>query len=158
MTRKQFRLVRDNHPNTACYERTIGLLDNEYFQSGAGNAQYFAELEAVYHNSSIVVPLTYNDPGQDGNFVNGTVWDLASPAATCFTYILSGRSRYIWVCIQGLATCRNPSDHFSLDSYPQGFDCSHPRAWKPVVTNYYEYHEGLVPFLHMIDCIRSLYP
>jgi hypothetical protein len=70
---KQFRLVRDNRPTLACRGQTIGLSDNEYFQSGAGNAQYFAELEAVYHNSSIVVPLTYNDPGQDGNFVNGTV-------------------------------------------------------------------------------------
>jgi hypothetical protein len=47
--------------------------DNEYFQSGFGNAQYFSELEAAYHNSSIVVPLTYNDPGQKKNFVNGTV-------------------------------------------------------------------------------------
>jgi hypothetical protein len=47
--------------------------DNEYFQSGFGNAQYFSELEAAYHNSSIVVPLTYNDPGQEKNFVNGTV-------------------------------------------------------------------------------------
>ena len=47
--------------------------DNEYFQSGFGNAQYFSEIEAAYHNSSIVVPLTYNDPGQERNFVNGTV-------------------------------------------------------------------------------------
>ena len=53
--------------------RSITLSDNEYFQSGFGNAQYFAELEAAYHDSSIVVPLTYNDPGQEGNFVNGTV-------------------------------------------------------------------------------------
>lgn len=65
--------MRDNRRTTACYGQTTGLSDNEYFQSGAGNAQYFAELEAVYHDSSIVVPLTYNDPGQDGNFVNGTV-------------------------------------------------------------------------------------
>jgi hypothetical protein len=47
--------------------------DNEYFQSGFGNAEYFAELEAAYHNSSVVVPLTYNDPGEGRNFVNGTV-------------------------------------------------------------------------------------
>ena len=47
--------------------------DNEYFQSGFGNAEYFAELEAAYHDSSIVVPLTYNDPGEGRNFVNGTV-------------------------------------------------------------------------------------
>ena len=70
---KQFRLVRDNRLTTVYRGQIIGLSDNEYFQSRSGNAQYFADLEAVYHNSSIVVPLTYNDPGQDGNFVNGTV-------------------------------------------------------------------------------------
>lgn len=32
----------------------------------------------------------------------------------------------------------------SLDSYPQGFDCSHAESWNPVVTNYYEYHKGLI--------------
>lgn len=47
-------------------------VDNEYYQS-AINGEYFAELEADYHNSSIVVPLTYNDPGEGKNFVNGTV-------------------------------------------------------------------------------------
>ncbi|KAH9009703.1 glycoside hydrolase family 35 protein [Lactarius pseudohatsudake] len=86
-------------------------VDNEYFQSGSGNAQYFAELEAAYHDSSIVVPLTYNDPDQNGNFVNGT----------------------------------GAVDIYGLDSYPQGFDCSHPQTWKPVVTNYYEYHEETNP-------------
>ncbi|KAI0278189.1 glycoside hydrolase family 35 protein [Russula aff. rugulosa BPL654] len=85
--------------------------DNEYFQSGFGNAQYFSELEAAYHNSSIVVPLTYNDPGQERNFVNGT----------------------------------GAVDIYGLDSYPQGFDCSHPELWNPVVTNYYEYHEETNP-------------
>lgn len=47
--------------------------DNEYTQSPISRAEYFAELEAVYRSSSIVVPLTYNDPGEDGNFINGTV-------------------------------------------------------------------------------------
>ncbi|KAJ7583566.1 glycoside hydrolase family 35 protein [Mycena floridula] len=45
-------------------------VDNEYTQSIG--ATYFAELEAFYRNSSIVVPLTYNDPGQGRNFINGT--------------------------------------------------------------------------------------
>ena len=27
----------------------------------------------MYRSSSIVVPLTYNDPGEDRNFINGTV-------------------------------------------------------------------------------------
>ncbi|KAI0059604.1 glycoside hydrolase family 35 protein [Artomyces pyxidatus] len=90
----------------------IGIqVDNEYFQSGFGNAEYFAELEAVYHNSSIVVPLTYNDPGEGKNFVNGT----------------------------------GAVDIYGLDSYPQGFDCSHPESWSPVVTNYHDYHEGTNP-------------
>ncbi|KAI0263999.1 glycoside hydrolase family 35 protein [Gloeopeniophorella convolvens] len=86
-------------------------VDNEYFQSGFGNAQYFAQLEAAYHNSAIVVPLTYNDPGEGKNFVNGT----------------------------------GAVDIYGLDSYPQGFDCSHPETWSPVVTNYHDYHEGTNP-------------
>lgn len=48
-------------------------VDNEYQQSPASRAGYFADLEAAYHNSDIVVPLTYNDPGQGQNFINGTV-------------------------------------------------------------------------------------
>ena len=47
--------------------------DNEYFQSGFGNAEYFQELEDAYRAGGIVIPLTYNDPGEGKNFVNGTV-------------------------------------------------------------------------------------
>ncbi|EIM81437.1 glycoside hydrolase family 35 protein [Stereum hirsutum FP-91666 SS1] len=47
-------------------------IDNEYFQSGFGNQEYFQELEDAYTGNSIVVPLTYNDPGEGKNFVNGT--------------------------------------------------------------------------------------
>ena len=31
------------------------------------------------------------------------------------------------------------------DSYPQGFDCSNPTKWAPVVTNYHSYHEQVDP-------------
>ena len=31
-------------------------------------------------------------------------------------------------------------DIYGLDAYPQGFDCSHPRTWRPVTTNYHQYH------------------
>jgi beta-galactosidase GanA len=48
-------------------------IDNEYFQSGYGQAEYFTQLEDAYRNSDIVVPLTYNDPDEGRNFVNGTV-------------------------------------------------------------------------------------
>ncbi|EIN12800.1 glycoside hydrolase family 35 protein [Punctularia strigosozonata HHB-11173 SS5] len=49
-------------------------IDNEYSQYDYGEegAQYFAQLEDAYRASDIVVPLTYNDPGQYKNFVNGT--------------------------------------------------------------------------------------
>ncbi|KAH9053098.1 glycoside hydrolase family 35 protein [Lactarius vividus] len=108
-------------------------VDNEYFQSGSGNAQYFAELEAAYHNSSIVVPLTYNDPGQDGNFVNGTVGDLASPYG--YVSLAYAPFRVRWISM-GMPTrfgyMLRPSNYSSLDSYPQAFDCSHPQTWKPV--------------------------
>ncbi|KAK1217819.1 hypothetical protein PQX77_019527 [Marasmius sp. AFHP31] len=86
-------------------------IDNEYTQREG--ADYFADLEEVYRDpgSGIVVPLTYNDPGQGKNFINGT----------------------------------GAVDLYGLDSYPQGFDCSHPDVWNPVVTNYHDYHEDANP-------------
>jgi hypothetical protein len=66
--------------------------DNEYFQSGYGNAEYFAELEAAYHDSSIVVPFTYNDPTEERNFVNGTVWIPASCEVGFLTTVYSHRA------------------------------------------------------------------
>ncbi|PSS38131.1 hypothetical protein PHLCEN_2v38 [Hermanssonia centrifuga] len=36
-------------------------------------------------------------------------------------------------------------DIYGLDSYPQGFDCSNPQVWSPVVTNYHTYHEKVNP-------------
>ncbi|KAG1850871.1 glycoside hydrolase family 35 protein [Suillus subluteus] len=47
-------------------------IDNEYPQEPATHAEYFRELETVYWNSSIVVPLTTNDPGEDQAWINGT--------------------------------------------------------------------------------------
>ncbi|KAJ7174209.1 glycoside hydrolase superfamily [Mycena crocata] len=76
-----------------------------------GHAEYYEELKAVFHASDIVVPLTYNDPNQGGNFINGT----------------------------------GAVDLYGLDSYPQRFDCSHPDVWRPVVTNYHEYHARVNP-------------
>lgn len=86
-------------------------IDNEYWQEDSGNSEYFAELQKVYRNSGILVPLTYNDPGMGGNFINGT----------------------------------GAVDLYGLDSYPQLFDCSHPKAWNPVVTDYLAYHEKVNP-------------
>lgn len=34
---------------------------------------YFQELEDMFRSGGIVIPLTYNDPGEGKNFVNGTV-------------------------------------------------------------------------------------
>ncbi|KAG6840788.1 hypothetical protein C0991_004328 [Blastosporella zonata] len=47
-------------------------VDNEYAQTPISHAEYFVDLEEVYKGSEIVVPLTYNDPGQGRNFINGT--------------------------------------------------------------------------------------
>ncbi|GLB38736.1 putative glycoside hydrolase family 35 protein [Lyophyllum shimeji] len=88
-------------------------VDNEYSQNPINHAEYFADLEAAYRdtNSGIVVPLTYNDPGQGRNFINGT----------------------------------GAVDLYGLDSYPQGFDCSNPTVWRPVTTNYHQYHAAVNP-------------
>jgi hypothetical protein len=49
--------------------------DNEYLEKdwAEGGGDYFEDLKNAYHASGIVVPLTYNDPGQGKTFVNGTV-------------------------------------------------------------------------------------
>ncbi|KAI0313595.1 glycoside hydrolase family 35 protein [Amylostereum chailletii] len=47
-------------------------IDNEYSQGSSGAQGYFVNLEATYNSSGIVVPLTYNDPQEGKNFVNGT--------------------------------------------------------------------------------------
>ncbi|KAK7017416.1 BetaGal-dom2 domain-containing protein [Favolaschia claudopus] len=98
---------------TAPYQINAGgpLIDNEYTQDYPGHGEYYEELKKVFHDSKIVVPLTYNDPNQGGNFINGT----------------------------------GAVDLYGMDSYPQRFDCSHPSAWRPVVTNYHEYHERVNP-------------
>ncbi|KAG7440311.1 glycoside hydrolase family 35 protein [Guyanagaster necrorhizus] len=90
-------------------ERVAVLTHNEFTQSIGG--EYFAELEEVYRNSSIALPLTYNDPGEGRNFINGT----------------------------------GAVDLYGLDSYPQGFDCSHPLDWNGVTLNYHQYHEAANP-------------
>jgi hypothetical protein len=71
--------VCSEFPTRGRHIQILARLDNEFSQSGFGSAEYFAELEAAYHNSSIVVPLTYNDASEEKNFVNGTVWTPASP-------------------------------------------------------------------------------
>ncbi|KAJ6779264.1 glycoside hydrolase family 35 protein [Mycena vulgaris] len=102
---------------TAPYQINVGgpviaiQLDNEYTQHDPGHGEYYEELKAVFHDSDIVVPLTYNDPNQGANFINGT----------------------------------GAVDLYGLDSYPQRFDCSHPSVWRPVVTNYHEYHARVNP-------------
>ncbi|KAI0684047.1 glycoside hydrolase superfamily [Cytidiella melzeri] len=47
-------------------------IDNEYSQQPIARAEYFAQLEAKYRASGIVIPFTYNDPGEGANFINGT--------------------------------------------------------------------------------------
>ncbi|EIW77017.1 glycoside hydrolase family 35 protein [Coniophora puteana RWD-64-598 SS2] len=108
--------------NTLGYQITEGgpilvisysyIIDNEYGQYPDTHAEYFAELEAFYNSTGIVVPLTANDPGEGDNWVTGT----------------------------------GAVELYGLDAYPQGFDCSTPENWSPVVTNWHSYHEDLNPW------------
>jgi len=93
---KRFKLVCADFPTGRYSLLILVRSDNEYYQSRVENAQYFAELEETYHNSPIVVPLTYNDPNQGGNFVNGTVRLPASPRCH-YVILLTGCCGYIWV-------------------------------------------------------------
>lgn len=67
--------LRDT-PCSFCIDLDVTLavqIDNEYFQGGFGQAEYFVQLENAYKDAGVVVPLTYNDPGEERNFINGTV-------------------------------------------------------------------------------------
>ncbi|KAL1751658.1 glycoside hydrolase family 35 protein [Schizophyllum commune] len=63
---------------TAPYQITEGgpviaiQIDNEYDQHVPEQAEYFQDLIDLLHDSPIVVPITYNDPNQGENFINGT--------------------------------------------------------------------------------------
>ncbi|TRM65792.1 glycoside hydrolase family 35 protein [Schizophyllum amplum] len=65
---------------TADYQITEGgpviaiqiVTDNEYDQHIPEQAEYFQDLIDLLHDSPIVVPITYNDPNQGENFINGT--------------------------------------------------------------------------------------
>ncbi|KAL1748893.1 glycoside hydrolase family 35 protein [Schizophyllum fasciatum] len=63
---------------TAPYQITEGgpviaiQIDNEYDQHIPEQAEYFQDLIDLLRDSPIVVPTTYNDPGQGENFINGT--------------------------------------------------------------------------------------
>ncbi|EKM56228.1 glycoside hydrolase family 35 protein [Phanerochaete carnosa HHB-10118-sp] len=107
------RIINESKPNQVSDGGSLIAVqvDNEYSQSPIQRAEYFAQLEATYTSNGIVVPLTYNDPGEGLNFINGT----------------------------------GAVDIYGLDSYPQGFDCSNPTRWSPVVTNYHSYHEEADP-------------
>jgi hypothetical protein len=54
---------------------TQSAADNEYAQAdwAEGGDHYFEQLKEAFRKGGIEVPLTYNDPGQDKTFVNGTV-------------------------------------------------------------------------------------
>lgn len=60
--------------------------------------QYFVDLENMYRAAGIVVPLTYNDPGQRKNFVTGTVRETV-PAYTILSERQTGSCRYLWVSL-----------------------------------------------------------
>ncbi|KAJ7627105.1 glycoside hydrolase family 35 protein [Roridomyces roridus] len=47
-------------------------IDNEYTQRVEGHGEYYEELMKAFREAGIVVPLTYNDPNQGENFINGT--------------------------------------------------------------------------------------
>jgi len=73
------------------------------------------------------------------------VYQLLPDAVVFLTLYFSQGAVDIYGYVRlGLVTSRRSVDGRSLDSYPQEFDCSQPEIWQPVVTNYYEYHQGLI--------------
>ncbi|KAI0629927.1 glycoside hydrolase superfamily [Trametes polyzona] len=68
------KIIEEAKPNQVTEGGPMLLLqiDNEYSQSPSSHAEYFADIEDQYRTNGIVVPLTYNDPGERQQFVNGT--------------------------------------------------------------------------------------
>ncbi|KAG6889848.1 hypothetical protein C0992_003827 [Termitomyces sp. T32_za158] len=85
-------------------------IDNEYSQNPITRAEYFVDLETVYRDpsSGIVVPLTYNDPGQGRNFINGTQYHAqANPSEAWYFPEFQGGSFDAWgPTAPGYAPCR----------------------------------------------------
>jgi hypothetical protein len=114
---KRFKSVCANFHTRGRHTPMLVRSDNEYFQSGFSNAEYFAELETTYHNSPIVVPLTHNDPTMRGNIVNGTVWNISF--SFLWLYFLRRTFSqgsvdiyygYAWLCFDRITrTCRMAS-------------------------------------------------
>ena len=74
----------------------IDIADNES-QGGSAVQAYFQLLEQAYRDNGIVVPLTYNDPGQRKNFVNGTVSIDLFISVNSTAQKNSGTRRHLWV-------------------------------------------------------------
>lgn len=110
-------------------------IDNEYHQEPAYDAEYFVELEAAYRSAGIVVPLTYNDPGEGRNFINGTgavdlygfdsypqLFDCSHP--TAWNPVLTSYHKYHMEA--------NPSQPLYIPEFQGGsFD-----AWGPTAPGY----------------------
>ncbi|KAF7311208.1 BetaGal-dom2 domain-containing protein [Mycena kentingensis (nom. inval.)] len=47
-------------------------IDNKYTQDYPGHGEYYEELLVAFRDGGIEIPLTYNDPNQGANFINGT--------------------------------------------------------------------------------------
>ncbi|KAI0930973.1 hypothetical protein AcV7_005008 [Taiwanofungus camphoratus] len=103
-------------------------VDNEYSQNPPPRAEYFAELEAAYRQEGVIIPLQVISSTHENVL-------LMTPDRT---YNDPGEGRNF---INGTGAV----DIYGLDSYPQGFDCSNPTVWSPVVTNYHQYHEEVDP-------------
>ncbi|KAJ8517999.1 hypothetical protein ONZ45_g4873 [Pleurotus djamor] len=67
-------IINETVPNQITENGPVIMVqvDNEFSQNVDSHAEYFTQLEDVYHASPIVLPLTYNDAGMGRNFVNGT--------------------------------------------------------------------------------------
>ncbi|KAF7978647.1 hypothetical protein HWV62_45156 [Athelia sp. TMB] len=109
-------------------------IDNEYYQSAVTSA-YFAELEAAYIKGGIVVPFTYNDPGEGQSFVNGTgAVDIYGFDAYPQLFDCSNPEQWnpVTTNYHSYHESTNPSQPFYLPEFQGGsFD-----AWGPTAPGY----------------------
>ncbi|KAF7375372.1 hypothetical protein MSAN_00424700 [Mycena sanguinolenta] len=137
--------IRGIIEETAPYQINVGgpvigtiQLDNEYTQDYPGHGEYYEELKAVYHNSDIVVPLTYNDPNQgeklhqwDGRRRSLRVWPFAN---SDYCYELTAGMPVGWTPIRSVLIARTRGS-FRTARYTE-FQAGSYDAWGPSAPGY----------------------
>jgi hypothetical protein len=86
-------------------------VENEYTGFASGHHEdltYENDLKSAFRSAGIVVPFTFNDASPSGHFTSVDIWGYVGETPVVIVH---------------------PANCMAQDSYPNGFDCSHPYTW-----------------------------